>query len=318
MSDSPDLPTLVVAILTYQRPDDLVGALPRFLEQVDSLDGRLDAHLLVVDNDPAASAREFVTGYDHPRLRYVHEPRPGIAAGRNRALDEAHDRDVLVFADDDERPSPRWLLDLVQTWQRTGATCVVGPVVSEYEVEPTGWLAAGRFFDRRRMPTGSPITVAATNNLLVDLRRLAPTGLRFDEAFGLSGGSDTLFTRSLALRGEPMVWCDEAVVVDVVPASRTTRTWVLARARRTGNSATRVDVVLAGSPARRLLARVRGVVRGAVRVAGGAARTLVGVLTRSQVHDARGRRSVQRGLGMIAGALGHVVYEYRRDEPSGT
>jgi hypothetical protein len=38
----------------------------------------------------------------------------------------------------------------------------------------------------------------------------------------------------------------------------------------------------------------------------------VGTLSRSAAHDAAGRRSVQRGIGMITGALGHVVVEYRR------
>jgi succinoglycan biosynthesis protein ExoM len=36
-------------------------------------------------------------------------------------------------------------------------------------------------------------------------------------------------------------------------------------------------------------------------------------VTRSAAQDARGRRSIERGIGMVTGVLGHVVYEYRRD-----
>lgn len=300
---------LVVAMLTYRRPQDVRAAVPAFLAELGTVD--VPGELLVVDNDPDAGARDTVEGVGDPRVRYVHEPRPGIAAGRNRALAECADRDVLVFVDDDERPRPGWLAALLAEHARSGAAAVVGAVVSDYERPPDGWLAAGRFFDRRRLPTGTVVDVAATNNLLLDLGRLRPTGLTFDERFGLSGGSDTLFSRRLVAAGERMVWCDEAVVVDHVPADRLTRAWVLRRAYRSGNSGARAEVVLATGLAQ-LAVRARYVARGLVRVVGGSARVALGAVTRSDVHDARGRRSVQRGRGMVAGALGHVVYEYRR------
>ncbi len=80
-------------------------------------------------------------------------------------------------------------------------------MISEYAAEPDPWIKAGRFFDRRRLPSGTQIEVAATNNLLLDLRQVRAFGLRFDEALGLSGGSDTLFTRELHGRGGVLVWC---------------------------------------------------------------------------------------------------------------
>lgn len=298
---------VVVGMLTYRRPDDLARVLPLLAEQARSVPD--DVTVLVVDNDPDGSARSQVDGL--PGVRYVHEPRPGIAAGRNRALDEAAGADVLVFVDDDETPGDRWLAQLLDVHRATGAA-VVGAVVSAFEREPDAWVQAGRFFDRRRLATGTPVDVAATNNLLLDLPAVLAAGVRFDEAFGLSGGSDTLFTRTLARRGMPMVWCDEAVVTDVVPADRSTRTWVLHRARRSGNSASRCAVALAGSPARRAAVRARCVAEGAVRIAAGSAKVLLGALTRSLEHDARGRRTVARGVGMVSGAAGHVVFDYAR------
>ncbi|WP_028047331.1 glycosyltransferase family 2 protein [Cellulomonas sp. URHE0023] len=302
---------VVVAMLTYRRPRDLAVAVPAFLAEARLHGGSV----LIVDNDPDASARDYVTGLGEPDVRYVHEPRPGIAAGRNRALDEMSD-ELLVFVDDDERPVDGWLKALLDCRTATGAAVVVGAVVSEFEVPPPDWVVAGGFFDRRRLPTGTSVDVAATNNLLLDMARVGPTGTRFDEAFGLSGGSDTLFSRTLVRHGLAMVWCDEAVVIDMVPATRMTREWVLARARRSGNSASRAELELATSTGTQLGVRGRYVARGLVRIAGGSVRIVLGALRRQDVTQLTGRRNVQRGRGMISGALGHVVYEYKR--PSST
>lgn len=301
--------SVTVAVLTYLRPDDLRAVLPTLAAQAAALGP--GARVLVVDNDPAGSARDVVaelaTG-----ARYVHEPEPGIAHARNRALDEAADDDLLVFVDDDERPCDGWLRLLVEQYLVDRPGAVVGPVVSEYVVDPDPWVRAGRFFDRRRLATGTEVTLAATNNLLLDMHQVTAAGLRFDARFGLTGGSDTLFTRQAAVRGLRMVWCDEAVVTDVVPASRVTRSWVLRRAYRSGNGWTRVSILVAGSPAARLRTRASLVAEGSVRVAAGAARTALGVATRSLEHQARGRRTLARGSGMLTGLVGHVYAEYAR------
>lgn len=307
---------LVLAVLTFRRPDDLAEAVPALVAQLTEAAapaGFASACVLVVDNDPDGGARGQVEAFGPP-VRYVHEPTPGIAAARNRALDVAGPA-VLVFVDDDERPEPGWLAALLATFTAPGTpapAAVVGPVVSRYEVEPDPWVRDGRFFDRRRLPTGTSIDVAATNNLLLDLRHPALADLRFDERFGLTGGSDTLYTRTLVRRGGRMVWCDEAVVVDVVPAARVTRTWVLRRAFRSGNSWSRVALALAEGPLEATRERLVCTARGVVRCVGGGARWLVGVLTASRAHRAKGRRSLMRGAGMVAGAWGSVYTEYRR------
>jgi glycosyltransferase involved in cell wall biosynthesis len=302
---------VVVAMLTYRRPDDLRVAVPAFLAQVEV--AGVEADILVVDNDPDGTAAEIVAGFGSDRVRYVHEPVPGIAAARNRALDESSEVDLLIFVDDDEHPAPGWLAAMLATYDRQRAAGVVGPVVSEFSEDPEPWITAGRFFVRRRLPTGTELTVAATNNLLIDMAQLQRHGVRFDTVFGLSGGSDTLFTRTLVRRGARLVWCDEAVVYDRVPASRLTRQWVLRRARRSGNSASRVALALAGSVAARAGVRTGYFARGVARIAAGSARRVVGAMTGSVAHDARGRRTTERGIGMVTGILGHVVYEYRRD-----
>jgi glycosyltransferase involved in cell wall biosynthesis len=305
-----DVRPVVVAMLTYKRPDDLAEAVPAILDQTEN--DRRPATLLIVDNDPLGSAAEAVGRFADRGVRYVNEVKPGIAAARNRALDEVDPDALLIFIDDDERPCDGWLLGLLDTQARYGSAGVVGPVVSEYDREPAAWITEGRIFDRRRMPTGSEVDVAATNNLLLDMAEVRRLGVRFDEQFGLSGGSDTLFTRQLHQRGGRMIWCDEALVVDRVPVGRLTVSWMVQRAFRFGNSWTRTALVLATSPARRGLVRVDAVARGLVRVGGGALRFGGGALRRDTGRMARGARTAARGAGLIGGVFGYVYHEYRR------
>lgn len=304
----------VVAVLTYRRPDDLMELLPELLHHCRQASvgyGIRPPTVLVVDNDPAGGAREtanrFGTG-----VTYVHEPTPGIAAARNRALAESVDVDLLVFIDDDERPASDWLTALLETRIRTGAGGVVGPVVSAFAAPLDPWIADGGFFDRRRLPTGTEVRVAATNNLLLDLRLVRSISLQFDERFSASGGSDSLFTRRYTGAGFTLVWCDEAVVTDVVPAERATRDWVIRRRYRIGNSWARTELALISGSAQTVRLRGALLLAGATRVAGGTARATLGVLGRSPRNRAHGIRIAARGAGIVAGAFGRTYLEYRR------
>lgn len=300
---------VLVAVLTFRRPRQLAEILPTLIEQADSVANPVE--ILVVDNDPEAGGRAVVDAVGNPRIRYAHEATPGIAAARNRALDEAADFDVLAFIDDDEQPSPRWLQSLLGTRALYAATAVTGPVLSRYEVEPGEWIRAGRFFERKRHITGTRVLMAPTSNLLLDLKRVRASGVRFDERFGLSGGSDSLFTRELTSRGGTIVWCDDAVVIDLVPASRLTRQWVLQRSFRFGNAASRLH--LEGiSPARQIPMRVALLAVGSYRFLLGSARFLAGALTGHLGNNAGGLRTAARGAGMLTGSLGTVYREYRR------
>jgi len=303
---------LVIAVLTYKRTDDLPSLLPMLVAELRTI--ALQGSVLVVDNDAEASARETVTALALPGVRYVVEPQPGIAAARNRALDESPDDHLLVFIDDDERPEPGWLAAMVDCYlSHDRPVAVAGSVVPDAGRVSDPWITAGEFFVRKRHATGTELDAASTANLLLDLTQVATLGgARFDEKFSLTGGSDTRFTRELTQRGGRIVWCDEAPVIDHIRVSRLTRGWVLQRHFRAGNSWSRTSVDLTPGLVARFALRIRLSVLGLARIVFGGLRSGFGKVTRSMRHRARGSRTVARGAGMFLGAWGATYDEYGR------
>ncbi|GGF13838.1 glycosyltransferase family 2 protein [Subtercola lobariae] len=307
-------PSLAIAVLTFRRPSDLAEVIPLLLEQALQVAALARGHVLVVDNDPGASAREFVESYPPQTtpLIYVHEPQPGITAARNRALSASAENDMLVFIDDDERPSAEWLRSLLEVRRASGCAAVAGPVISAYDREPEAWITAGRYFERLRHETGAELIVAATNNLLLDLRQIRAFGLSFDPGLGISGGGDTLFTRQIVAHGGRMLWSAEASVTDVVPRARVTRRWVVLRAFRSGNSWSVTSLLLAPDTLSRARTRLTLSARGGARAGLGLAQIVAGMLRVSPAWRARGTRTLARGAGMLSGAWGYGYREYRR------
>lgn len=304
---------IVVAIATFRRPEGIAAALdvvePQSAELAHRTAGTAAASVLVVDNDPDASARRLI----EPRAaRYVHEPRPGIAAVRNRALNEAADADAIVFIDDDEVPEPDWLFELVTAYLQTGADAVAGKVITIIPDDSPEWIKQSDGFVRPIRDDGQTIPEAATNNLLLDLSTLRRLGLEFDEAFGLSGGSDSMLTRQLTQRGGVIRWAEKAVVTEREDRSRLNRSWLLARIFRFGNTGARVQIALAGGAGRRFLVRLSCIGRGLVRCLTGGLLALLGLLTGSLKRRAHGERRFARGAGLIAGAVGYTHNEYGR------
>lgn len=304
----------VIAVLTFHREEHLRELLTALQSELGTFvfgDATAQVRqILVIDNDPGRSAETVAAQFDS--VRYVGEPIPGIAAARNRALEETTQFDFLVFIDDDERPDPGWMRSHLKTWRDSEASAVAGAVISEFAGPLDPWLAVGGFFERPRPPSGTRLGVAATNNLLLDLRDVRRIGLKFDVRYGLTGGEDTLFTRALVAAGGSLVFCSEALVFSKVPASRMTRRWVLARFMSGGNSWALTGMQVQTSPAGRIREFSQLAAAGAVRVLAGGAKWSVGVATGSQRLSATGLRTLARGSGLLMGAFGVRYQEYRR------
>ena len=342
---------LTIAMLTYRRNDYLAQVIPELLAQADDVcDAQTTASVLIVDNDPQAGARAVVEAAraalagEQPqtaeppeqavlsepsgsadsdaaarsRLVYVHEPEPGIVAGRNRALSQAHGSDALIFIDDDEIPSPGWLKALVSTWRAQGCAAVTGPTPPAFEVDPSAWVTASGAFDSWEAADGAQVRSADTGNLLLDLAVVEDLGLRFDPRYGLTGGEDSLFTRQLSRAGGVIRFAAGAVVTKRVPAARARRTWVLERSLRSGSSWARVRIDTArpagGASGRlaRLRLRLGYGAKGLAKAGVDGARAGVARIRGDVPAQARYEVSSRGGLGMVVGALGGHVREYGR------
>jgi succinoglycan biosynthesis protein ExoM len=313
-----DRPTVTIAVPTFKRVDRLELMIPRLVAERDDLLSTvgLTARILIIDNDQQQSARAVVEAIGGADVCYLSEPKPGVVAVRNRALAEASADAAVIFIDDDELPVAGWLTALVGTWLDRSADAVAGPVVAELPDGTDSWIKAGGFFDRAYrygLVTGDRIQEVGAGNLLLDLSRVRSLGLSFDEGFGLTGGEDSLFTRSLTRAGATIVWCAEAAASDPIPPHRATRTWVCQRAISSGNTASRVGLALEPSLPRRLSLRVRLSVAGALRMAGGSVGWSVGTLRGSERRAARSTRTLMRGIGMILGAVGLTYLQYARN-----
>jgi succinoglycan biosynthesis protein ExoM len=309
-----------VSVLTFRRNDDLAALLPQLLEHIEdartAYGEEFSFEVLVVDNDPDGGAVAVTRPFDGTGLvRYVVEQQPGIAAARNRALDEARPDGIVVFIDDDERPSPGWLRLMLGTWREHRSAAVGGPVEAYFDGEIDPWIAAGGYFNRgfrSGFRTGSPVKVAPTGNILLDMARINAVSLRFDSSLGLSGGEDTLFTRQLVERGEQIIWCNEAEVKDPVPPARLTRRWVVSRVFFVSNSSINASLMLATSWFAAAKVRLRYGATGSARLVLGAGQTVAGTLGRDQRLQARGVGKAARGAGALAAVLGFRFEEYRR------
>jgi succinoglycan biosynthesis protein ExoM len=230
-----------ICVATYRRPG-LLGALLRSLARQKL--GGLRARVVVVDNDPAGSARAVVADFRRKAslpVLYAQEPIQGISYARNRALDLAR-APYIAFLDDDETAHPDWLRLLWECLEQYGADAVFGRVRRLVPPHAPDWAAGHYLIHPPRFTTGQRVTVGPTNNVLVRAACLGDPPLRFDPAFALTGGSDSDFFYRLHLSGKKLIRCAEAVVEDHWLPERLTVGWICRRGWRAGQSYTRVFV----------------------------------------------------------------------------
>lgn len=233
-----------VCVCTFRR----AGLLRRLLSAIEHqvTDGKFSFSVVVADNDYAFSGRQVVEDFGaHSPIKVVYcvEPQRNIALARNRAAAHAHG-DFVAWIDDDEFPARDWLLLMVVAAARFGAAGVLGPVRPHFDSVPPRWLVEGRFCERAEYPTGTVMhwSQSFAGNALIRLDHLLQHGPPFRAEFGL-GGEDVDFFRRMFFLGLRFVWCNEAVVYEVVPPNRWTRRYRLIRAMLLGRSSLKLGGV---------------------------------------------------------------------------
>ncbi len=225
-----------VCICTFKRPQLLEHLLEALQRQC--VDDSFSFDVVIVDNDAARSSEHLVNAFATRasyRLTYGCEPERNISLARNRAVRLASG-DLIAFIDDDEYPVDEWLMRMHGTLRASDAVGVLGPVLPDFPDAAPDWLKKGRFFDRARHATGTPISAsdARTGNLLVKRSVFVDDQCWFDPAFGRTGGEDTDFFAKQFARAAVFVWCDEAVAYETIPPERWTMRFHVKRLLRAG------------------------------------------------------------------------------------
>lgn len=222
---------LVIAVCTAQRPNMLKACLSSLENLIRPAGTEILA--VVVENDPqphfqGAAAAELTSQLSLP-VHFYHERRKGIPFARNSALEAAleHDPDWVALIDDDERAEPDWIEKLLNACKEHNAEVANGPVRRIYEKPAPHWWKSQLLKPR---PTGTIITEAPTNNVLLGARIIRDDGLglRFDERLTF-GSEDIDFFRRTHAAGAKMIWVDDAFVEEDIPASRVTTKRLLSR-----------------------------------------------------------------------------------------
>jgi len=102
--------------------------------------------LVVVDNNSSDDTRAVVSAasaaFPVP-MRYVFESRQGISHARNAGIHNAKGG-IIAVTDDDCRPEPTWLQNVVDCMQRWDADVLGGRILPEWSSSPPPWLATDR------------------------------------------------------------------------------------------------------------------------------------------------------------------------------
>jgi GT2 family glycosyltransferase len=300
---------VVVAIPTFRRPRSLA----RLLEALEKIETEARVVVVVADNDAERHEGHDLClklrerGYRWP-LDPVIAPERGIAQARNVLVERAlshRDAGFVAMLDDDEWPSPEWLDQFLHVQQQTGADALQGSILFEVASAPRSWAAGFDGTSSIRRPTGPLRMLEGAGNLL--LTRACLESLEapwFDPAFALTGGEDRDFFERLAQAGKRFAWADEAVAHTIVPASRTSLKWMLARAYRIGN--TDMRIFLKHRP--KLPARAKECAKIALALLLSPLLLVILAAVPNRAADALRRGS--RNLGKIAALLGRHYNEY--------
>jgi succinoglycan biosynthesis protein ExoM len=195
--------------------------------------------IVVADNDEAKSAEATVAEFRMASaipVKYVVEPKRSIALARNKVVTSA-EGEFAAFIDDDEFPSPVWLLTLFKTCNEYKVDGVLGPVKRYFDEVPPAWMLKSHFYDRRVNPTGMLVDwrEARTGNVLLKRRIVAGEASPFRPEF--RAGEDQDFFRRKIEEGRVFVWSAEAEVFEVVTPARWKRMYLVRKALLRGATA---------------------------------------------------------------------------------
>jgi len=220
-----------IIIPTFRRPDGIKLVLESIQHQTA---GSRALEIVVADNDPEASARDFVETFakscDTPVV-YTHIPQPGVSNARNGALDVARGR-YIIFIDDDMEATDGYIDTFLRVAETYKAAIVFLPAVAAMPNpdDPLNQYMAP-FFSRvfEDTPEGLVEGHLGTGGCLLDLKNCQMPEPAFDPALNEVGGEDDFLFTHLVENGAKVAWSPHALAHEHVPAKRATAEYLWTR-----------------------------------------------------------------------------------------
>jgi GT2 family glycosyltransferase len=221
-------PRVSIVICTYGKAAFLDEVLEGIAEQ-----SYKNFEVIVVDNNPQPLC-QTQNGY-----RVLHCAAPGLSAARNFGIVHT-DSDIVAFLDDDAIPDKKWLEKMVQGFELYSCDMAGGTVSLHLEREPK-WLSPKvRAYLSELLYKGEdigelvPPRYIVGANMALTREAITKYGL-FEDGAGRMGAKlisseDSEMTRRIANAGGRISFIAKSKVVHMIPASRTSFSYLAKRA----------------------------------------------------------------------------------------
>jgi glucosyl-dolichyl phosphate glucuronosyltransferase len=165
-SDPPIDLEISVVLCTYNRAEVLPRALERLLQQDPS---NVPYEVVLVDNNSTDATRVVVDSFvarGSPELRYIFEPKQGLAHARNTGILSSK-APIIAFTDDDVMVAPDWLATIKRTFaDYPEVDCIGGRVLPRWTQPPPSWLTREHWAPLALLDYGDkPFYVTASKRL---------------------------------------------------------------------------------------------------------------------------------------------------------
>ena len=222
-----------VIVPTFNRPTELERAVHSLFDQTIAAEG---FRIIIVDNTPEQTAKLAIKALRAAcpvsiELCVLHEPSPGVANARNKAMEHVK-TELIAFLDDDQTAPNDWLASLIRAHEKYPAAIVFGPVWTRLPDETIANAAYFKQFFARDpgLPTGFIDESFGCGNALIERSKIPGALPWFNTKMNETGGEDDLLFDRVRLAGGTFAWAAEAPVWEHPPLSRVRLGYTLRRA----------------------------------------------------------------------------------------
>ncbi|PHR61070.1 MAG: glycosyl transferase family 2 [Robiginitomaculum sp.] len=224
---------------TFRRPKGLAIALNSLVIQSDNTRA---FEIIVTDNDPEGSAKEYVANFSKTspvNIVYLHVPNPGVSNARNAALAVAKGR-FIAWLDDDQEACPKWVSTLIETSKKHNAALTFCPTIARIPGNSKYNDYYVSFFERQgpALQDGILDNFFGCGNSLMDLENCQLPDPVFDPRTNETGGEDDVLFTHIQRQGGVIAWTRHCHTHEDIRPHRATPKYIKVRSFAFGQGPT--------------------------------------------------------------------------------